>query len=260
MRHVATIASRDLRSLFVSPVAYGVLSLFAILAGVFFILNVAFFNEQIFRMQQFQAFDYLQQWNLNDHLIAEFYGSMSVVLLFLIPGVTMGLFTSEKANGTQEMLLTSPLTIWDIVFGKFLAGAAFVALLVLVVGLFPALLFVYGDPEVGKTLSGLLGILLVGWTYVAIGVFASSLTRSQVVAFLITFVLLLCLLLLPAISDLGMAGSADAGGALRWLSTGEHFEPLVKGLVDTADLTYFAVMIGSFLLLTHAAIESVRWR
>jgi ABC-2 type transport system permease protein len=241
-------------------VAYGVLSLFAILAGVFFILNVAFFNEQIFRMQQFQAFDYLQQWNLNDHLIAEFYGSMSVVLLFLIPGVTMGLFTSEKANGTQEMLLTSPLTIWDIVFGKFLAGAAFVALLVLVVGLFPALLFVYGDPEVGKTLSGLLGILLVGWTYVAIGVFASSLTRSQVVAFLITFVLLLCLMLLPAISDLGMAGSAGAGGALRWLSTGEHFEPLVKGLVDTADLTYFAVMIGSFLLLTHAAIESVRWR
>jgi ABC-2 type transport system permease protein len=260
MRHVASIASRDLRALFVSPVAYGVLSLFAILAGVFFILNVAFFNEQIFRMQQFQAFDYLQQWNLNDHLIAEFYGSMSVVLLFLIPGVTMGLFTSEKANGTQEMLMTSPLTIWDIVFGKFLAGAAFVSLLVLVVGLFPGLLFAYGDPELGKTLSGMLGLLLVGWTYVAIGVFASSLTRSQVVAFLITFVLLLCLLLLPAISDLGMASSPGAGGALRWLSTGDHFEPLVKGLVDTADLTYFAVMIGSFLLLTHAAVESVRWR
>jgi len=260
MRHVVSIASRDLRALFVSPVAYGVLSLFAILAGVFFILNVAFFNEQIFRMQQFQAFDYLQQWNLNDHLIAEFYGSMSVVLLFLIPGITMGLFTAEKANGTQEMLLTSPLTIWDIVLGKFLAGALFVALLVLVVGLFPGLLFVYGDPEPGKTLTGMMGLLLVGWTYVAIGVFASSLTRSQVVAFLISFVLLLCLLLLPAISDLGMAGSANAGGALRWLSTGDHFEPLVKGLVDTADLGYFAVMIGSFLLLTHAAVESVRWR
>ncbi len=260
MRHVANIASRDLRALFVSPVAYGVLSLFSILAGVFFILNVAFFNEQIFRLQQFQAFDYLQQLNLNDHLIAEFYGSMSVVLLFLIPGVTMGLLTAEKANGTQELLLTSPLSIWDIVFGKFLAGAAFVALLVLVVGLFPGLLFVYGDPELGKTLSGLLGLLLVGWTYVAIGVFASALTRSQVVAFLITFVLLLCLLLLPAISDLGMTSAGEAGGALRWLSTGDHFEPLVKGLVDTADLTYFAVMIGGFLLLTHAAVESVRWR
>jgi ABC-2 type transport system permease protein len=260
MRHVTTVASRELRSLFVSPVAYGVLSLFSILAGVFFVLNVAFFNEQIFRMQQFQAFDYLAQWNLNDQLIAEFYGSMSVVLLFLIPGVTMSLFTAEKANGTQEMLLTSPLTIWDIVLGKFAAGAVFVALLVGIVALFPGLLFAYGDPELGKTLSGVLGLLLVGWTYVAIGVFASSVTRSQVVAFLITFVLLLCLLLLPAISDLGMAGAGGAGDALRWLSTGDHFDPLVKGLVDTADLAYFAVMIGSFLLLTNAAVESVRWR
>lgn len=262
MRHVVRVAGRDLRSLFVSPVAYGVLSLFSILAGVFFILNVAFFNEQIFRAQQFQAHDFLETWNLNDNLIAEFYGTMSVVLLFLIPGISMGLFTSEKVNGTQEMLLTSPLTIWDIVLGKFLAGAAFVALLVFVVGLFPMLLFVYSDPEfggpeLGRTLSGLLGLLLVGWTYMAIGVFASSITRSQVVAFLITFVLLLCMLLLPAISDLGVAG---AGGALRWLATGEHFEPLVRGLIDTADLAYFAVMIGSFLLLTNAAVESVRWR
>jgi ABC-2 type transport system permease protein len=260
MRHVTTVAGRELRSLFVSPVAYGVLSLFSVLAGVFFILSVAWFNEQLFRLQQFQAFDYLQEWNLNDHLIGEFYGSMSVVLLFLIPGVTMGLFTSEKTNGTQEMLLTSPLTIWDIVLGKFLAGAAFVALLVLVVGLLPGLLFVYGDPELGKTASGLIGLLLVGWTYVAIGVFASSITRSQVVAFLMTFVLLLCLLLLPAISDLGVAGTALAGDALRWLSTAAHFDPLVKGLIDTADLAYFAVMIGTFLLLTNAAVESVRWR
>jgi ABC-2 type transport system permease protein len=262
MRHVTSIAGRDLRSLFVSPVAYGVLSLFAILAGVFFILNVVFFHEQVFRAQQFQAHDYLAQMNLNDHLIAEFYGSMSVILLFLIPGVTMGLLSSEKVNGTQEMLLTSPITIWDIVLGKFLAGASFVTLLVAMVGLYPALLFLYGDPgpEVGKTVSGLLGLLLVGWTYVAIGVFASALTRSQVVAFLISFVLLLCLLLLPAIADLGVTGIGGAGEALRWLSTGDHFEPLIKGLVDTRDLAYFAVMIGSFLLLTNAAVESVRWR
>ena len=239
------------------------LSLFSILAGVFFILNVAFFNEQIIRAQQFQAFDFLESWNLNDNLIAEFYGTMSVVLLFLIPGITMGLFTSEKSQGTQEMLMTSPLSIWDMVLGKFLAGAAFAALLVALVGLFPGILFLYGDPdvgggpEIGKTLSGLLGLLLVAWTYVAIGVFASSITRSQVVAFLITFVLLLCMLLLPAIADLGVAG---AGAALRWLSTGEHFESLVRGLVDTADLAYFAVTIGAFLLLTHAAVESVRWR
>jgi gliding motility-associated transport system permease protein len=261
MRHVTTIAGRELRSLFVSPVAYGVLSLFAVLAGLFFVLGVAAFNSWVLQLQQFQAFDQLAQINLNDQLIANFYDSMGIVLLFLIPGITMGLFSAEKTNGTQELLLTSPLTIWDIVLGKFFAGAAFIGILVLMVAAFPGLLFIYGDPEVGKTLTGLLGVLLVGWTYVAIGAFASSVTRSQVVGFLITFVLLLCLLLLPAISDLGVVGdAARVGAALKWLATGEHFQEMLKGLVDTSDLVYFAVVIGSFLLLTKASVESVRWR
>ena len=259
MKHVATIAGRELRGLFLSPIAYGVLALFSVLAGLFFILNLAWFNDLVMRLQQFQAFDRLEEMNLNDDLIREFYGSMSVVLLFLVPGITMGLFAAEKTNGTQELLLTSPLTIWDIVLGKFLAGALFVAILAAIVGAYPLLLFFYGDPEVGKTLTGLAAVLLVGWTYVAIGAFASSLTRSQVVAFLVTFVLLLFLLLLPAVSDLGIAKGA-AGGVLRWVSTGSHFEDMLKGLVSTADLAYFAVMIGSFLLLTKAAVESVRWR
>ena len=259
MKHIASVAGRELRGLFLSPIAYGVLALFSVLAGLFFILNLAWFNDLVMRLQQFQAFDRLEEMNLNDDLIKEFYGSMSVVLLFLVPGVTMGLFAAEKTNGTQELLLTSPLTIWDIVLGKFLAGALFVALMAVIVGAYPLLLFAYGDPEVGKTLTGLLAVLLVGWTYVAIGAFASSLTRSQVVAFLVSFVLLLSLLLLPAISDLGVAvgGGADL---LRWISTASHFEEMLKGLVSTSDLAYFAVMIGSFLLLTKAAVESVRWR
>jgi ABC-2 type transport system permease protein len=260
MRHVTNVAGRELRGLFVSPVAYGVLSLFSVLAGLFFIVTLAAFNEWVFRLQQFQAFDQLSELNLNEHLIGQFYHSMAVVLLFLVPGITMGLFASEKTNGTQELLLTSPLTIWDIVLGKFLAGAIFVLVLGAIVGAFPALLFAYGDPELLMTLSGLLGVVLVGLTYVAIGAFASSLTRSQMVAFLLTFVLLLILLILPAISDLDVAGTGGAGEVLRWLSTESHLEELVKGLVDTRHLAYFAVMIVGFLVLTKTAVESVRWR
>jgi len=261
VRHVLTVAWRELRSLFVSPVAYVVLSLFAVLAGLFFILGVAAFNTWVLQLQQLQAFGELEKLNLSDHLIANYYDSIGVILLILVPAITMGLFAAEKTNGTQELLLTSPLTIWDVVLGKFVAGAAFVAILIGLVGVFPALLFFYGDPEVGKTLSGLLGLLLVGWTYVAIGAFASSVTRSQVVSFLITIVLLLCLLLLPAISEFGVAGGAERlGSALRWLSTGEHYQQMLKGLVDSADLVYFAVIIGTFLLLTKASVESVRWR
>jgi ABC-2 type transport system permease protein len=255
------VAGREIRSLFVSPVAYGVLSLFSILGGVFFLLYVAEFSEWIFRLQQMQSMQQLADVNLSDHLINGFYGSMSMILLFLIPGITMSLFTAEKTNGTQELLMTSPLTVWDIVLGKFVAAALFVTLLVGIVGLFPGILFLYGDPELGKTFAGLLGVLLVGWSYAAIGCFASSLTKSQVLAFLITFVLLLCILIVPAIADLGIAGGAPGvASALRWLSTASHFDSLVKGLVDTRDLCYFAVVIGSFLVMTKAVVESVRWR
>jgi len=261
VKHVQTVAWRELRSLFVSPVAYGVLSLFAVLSGLFFVLGVAAFNTYVMQLEQFQALDQLQQINLSDHLVAQFYDSMGVVLLFLVPGITMGLFAAEKANGTQELLLTSPLTIWDVVLGKFAAGAAFIAILVAMVAVFPSLLFVYGDPELGKTVTGLLALLFLGWTYVAIGAFASSVTRSQVVSFLISFVLLLSLLLMPAFSELGVLGGASGlGGAFKWVSTGEHFQQLLKGLIDTRDLAYFAVIIGSFLLLTKASVESVRWR
>jgi len=259
VRHVASVAGRELRSLFVSPVAYGVLSLFAVLAGMFFIIDLSWFEQVFLQAQQYP--DQLADFNLNDGLLREFYGSISVVLLFLIPGVTMGVYAAEKANGTEELLLTSPLTIWDIVLGKFVAGAIFIALLVGIVGLFASVLFIFGDPEVGKTASGLIGLLLTGWTYVAIGGLASAITRSQIVAFLITLVVLVTLLLLPGIAEFGIAGNAPGvADTVRYLSVQLHFDPLLNGLVDTADLGYFAVMIGSFLVITKAAVESVRWR
>ncbi len=265
MRHITSIASRELQSLFVSPVAYAVLTLFAVLAGFFFLSSVLQFNEYVMRIQQFQAFDRLQEVNLNDYVLSPFLGTMSVVLLFLIPGITMGLFTAEKSNGTDELLLTSPLTIWDIVFGKFLAAALFVLILVLLLGLFPGILFFYGDPEIGKTGAGMLALLLVGLVYAAVGTFASSVTRSQVIAFFLSFVLLLLLWLLSILADLGAAGGALGtdtwiAGFLRYVSTAEHFERLQKGLIETSDLAYFGLVIGSSLLLTKAAVESTRWR
>ena len=265
MRHVGAIAGRELRSLFVSPVAYAILSLFAVVAGFFFLASVLGFDAQVAEAQQFRAFDYLRQLNLNDHVIAPFYGVMWIVLLFLVPGITMGLFAAEKTNGTQELLMTSPITIWELVLGKYLAASAFVLLLVGMVGLFSGILFWFGDPEWPKALSGLLGLTLVALTYVAVGCFASSVTRNQLIAFFFALVLLLILWMLSVVADLGAGGGAVASGgvvsnAMRWLSSADRFEQLVRGLVDTRDLAYFAFMIGTFLVLTKSSIESVRWR
>jgi ABC-2 type transport system permease protein len=264
VRHVFAIASRELQSLFVSPVAYSVMTLFAVLAGFFFLSGVLQFQEYVIRLQAFQMTEQLSELNLNDHVIAPFLHVMSVVMLFLIPGITMGLFAAEKSNGTQELLLTSPITIWELVLGKFLAAAAFVALLVALLAVFPALLFLFGDPEIGKTLAGLGALLLVGLVYAAIGAFASSVTQSQLIAFFLAFVLLLVLWMLGFLADLGAADGAMAsdtvGNLLRWLSTAEHFESMVMGLVETKDLVYFAVLTMGFLVLTKTTVESVRWR
>ncbi len=266
MRHTGTIASRELRSLFVSPVAYVVLTLWSVIAGTFFLASLLGFSERLARAQQFQAFEAIAEMKLNAHLIEPFIGSMWVILLFLLPAITMGLIASEKANGTDELLLTSPLTIWEIVLGKFLAGTGFVLIMTGIVAFFPALLFVYGDPEVGKTLSGLLALLLVSVSYVAVGVFASSVTRNQLIAFILTLVLLLIIgMMLPFIVDLSTSGSPGAAGspvaeALRWLSTGSHIDRMLQGLIDTSDLVDDAVTVAGFLLLTKTVIESARWR
>ena len=262
MKHLGAIASRELSSLFASPVAYVVLTLWAVLAGTFFLSNLVGFQERLLLDQQFQDFEHLAQMNLNDALIAPFIGAMWVVMLFLLPAITMGLFANEKANGTEELLLTSPLRIWEIVLGKFCAGALFATLMTAIVAFFPAILFLYGDPEVGKTLSGLLGLLMVSIAYVAVGAFASSVTRNQLIAFIIAMVLLLVFgLMLPFLIDVAFAGSGGwLGEFMSWIATGYHFERLLQGVVDTADIAYFAVVTGVFLVLAKATLESARWR
>ena len=265
MRHVGPIARRELGSLFASPVAYVVLTLWSVLAGFFFLAQVMQFENEIARMQQYGAFDLLRAFNLNDHLLTPFFGSMWVVLIFAIPGLSMGMIAGEKANQTEELLLTSPVSIWEIVIGKFLAGVGVVLLMTAIVAFYPALLFYFGDPELGKTLSGLLGLFLVSVSYVAVGLFASALSKNFLVAFFVAFGLLLSLMMLPFIAELGAAGltfgsSSGLAEALRWVSTAGHFEQISQGWIDTSDLFYFVAFPAAFLVLAKTAVESARWR
>lgn len=266
MKQAGTIASREFRSLFLSPVAYVVLTLWSVIAGTFFLASLIGFQETLIQLERFQMLPQIEMLNLNDALIEPFIGSMWVILLFLLPAVTMGLISKEKANGTDELLLTSPISIWEIVLGKFLAGVGFVTVMVLIVAFFPGILFVYGEPEVGKTLSGLLSLYLVSVTYVAVGVFASSVTRNQLIAFMLTFVLLLILgMMLPFILEISVAGSgfedvSRISQIVNWISTGTHVEAMLGGRIDTADLAYFMIASAIFLVLSKTVIESARWR
>ena len=265
MKCIPAIAGRELRSLFVSPIAYVILVLFAALAGFFFLAQVSTFQRVVIQLQAVQLTDRLQEINLNQHVLTPFLSLMGFVLQMLIPAVTMGLFAAEKSNGTQELLLTSPITIWELVLGKFLAAAVFAILLVALLALFPLILLHYGDPEWGKTVVGLGALALLSTTYVAVGAFASAVTRSQLIAFFLALAILLVLLVLSLVAEISVAGLGGAGASqiaefLRALSTNANFLELLEGLIDTRHIAYFALMIATFLVLTRAALESVRWR
>ncbi len=266
MRHIPAIAGRELRAWFVSPVAWVVLVLFALLSGFFFLMQVRLFQEVLSYYQQIQQLEALRSVTLNNFLLFGYYQTIWLVLLFLTPALTMGLFTSEKINGTQELLLTSPITFWELVLGKYLAAVAMVTLLLLLLALQTATLFVFGNPEFWQTAAGLLGLWLVGLGYAAVGCFASSITKSPLIAFFLCFSILLLLFLLGQIASIGMAATAGAPAAhwltdaLRWLSSDRHFEALLRGLLDTRSITYFVFLIAFFLVLTRGVVESARWR
>jgi ABC-2 type transport system permease protein len=265
VKHIGAIAGREIRSYFVSPVAYAVLSLWAVIAGFFFVALISFYAQaQSYPDPQVQA-----QMNLHAQIVAPLLQTMWVVMLLLVPALTMGLFAGEKTNGTLELYLTSPITIWEFVLGKYLATAAMVTLLVAVLKAYLALLFYYGNPgpELAQTGVALGGFWLVGLSYAAVGACFSAITRSQVIAFVLTFVVLLVLWMLGAVAPDAAAAASGSTPALAagmklvaWLSSAEHFEQMVGGLVSTRGLAYFAFMIGAFLILTKTAIESVRWR
>ncbi len=266
MSHVLSIAWRELRSYFVSPVAYVVLTLWAVLAGTFFLTNVVAFQLTIEQATQFGAYDRLAEINLNDDLIGPFVGAMWVVQIFLMPAVTMGLFSTERATGTIELLMTSPVTLWEVVVGKYLAALGFALLMVAIVAFFPVLLFFFGDPDAGKTAAALLGLVCVSFAYVAVGAFGSSITRNQLIAFILTLVLLLVIgMMLPFLVNLTTSGvpgeiASPIAAAFGWVATAPHFEEMLRGVVDTADLAYFGITTLGFLVLAKTAVESDRWR
>jgi ABC-2 type transport system permease protein len=258
VRHAAVIARREIASLFSTPVAYVLLAGYLVLAGYFFFLGLAVFLENLQLVQAVQRFDLLERFNLNDQVIAPSLGSFSVVFIFLIPLVTMRVFAEERSNGTLELLLTSPLTVWELVLGKYLAVLAIVGILVGISAVYPLLLLFYGNPELLQTISGLIGLFLYGAALGALGCFASVLTRSQIIAGVVAIIVGLILYLLEFVAQLAPEGATR--GFVHWVAVGPHFEPALRGEVRSEDLVYYGIFVAFLLLLVRMAVESFRWR
>lgn len=257
MRNILAIASKDIRSYFVSPIAYVVMTGFLLLGGWFFFNLLANFN---FMLQIYSAMrnpEALAQLNLNRMVIAPLLHNLSVVLVILVPVITMRAFAEEKRTGTYELLMTSPLSVTEVVVGKFLGAFVFVFVMLLLTAIYPAILLAYGNPEVGVMLGGFLGLLLLATAFLSVGLLTSSLTENQIIA---AVSCLVALLLLYVISWPAETSGETLGAILRYLSLTDHFGEMVKGVIDTKDLVYFASVTALALFLTHRSVESLRWR
>ncbi len=257
MRNTFTIAGRELRSYFASPVAYVLLAAFLALGGYFFYALLVAFNQTLQIYGMMRNPEMLQRFNLNEMVIRPLLHNMSVLLIFTVPAVTMRMFPEEKRAGTYELLLTSPVRISEIVLGKFLGGLVLVTLMVALSGLFGVLLAAYGNPEIPMMIVGYLALWLMATTFLAIGTLISSFTDNVVIAYVGT---LFTLLVLYTVGWLGETVQGTAGKIVQYVSITDHFQELLKGLVDTKDLVYFATLLTVMLFLTHRSVESVRWR
>ncbi len=258
MRNAINIAGKELRSYFVSPIAYVVLTGFMLLGGWFFFNLLARFT---FLLQIYSSLrsnpEVLARLNLNEMVIAPLLHNLSVVLVILVPVITMRSFAEEKRTGTYELLLTSPLSIAEIVAGKFLGAVGFLIIMLGLTGVYPLILMLYGNPELGVVAAGYLGLLLLAVAFATVGLLTSSFTENQIVA---AVSCLVALLLFYVISWPAETAGPLVGSVLRYLSLTEHFGEMVKGVVDTKDVVYFLSVIVLALFLTHRSVESVRWR
>jgi len=255
MRNAWIVAKRDLGSYFNSPVFYVVTTVFLVIYSFIFFQILTFFHFQSVQAGQFRGMNV--GLNLNDMVIEPSFQNMAVTLLLIIPVLTMRSFADEKKSKTYALLLSSPIHLKEIVFGKFLACMTVVTVMILLSSYCVGFLLILGEPEIGPIVTSYLGILLMAGCYVGMGVFASSLTDNQMIAAVIAFGMSLFMWIIGWAEQ---AASAEMGEVLQYLSLVDHLQRFLKGIIDTSDVVYYLSFILFSLFLTHRALDSERWR
>jgi len=254
MRNVWIICRKELSSYFVSPIAYILLAIFAIVFGYFFWNSVGYF---IFAGMEAQMRGSMFPMNINEQVIRPLISNVAVIGLFLIPLISMRLFAEEKRAGTFELLATSPVRDLAVIFGKWLAAVLLYGGMLLVSAINFAWLFRYGNPDWKPLAIAYLGLFLQAGFMLAIGTFISSLTRNQIIAGAVTFAVCLLLWVLGWVSEYD---STPVARVMSYLSIPLHFESFEKGLLSLKDAVFFVSAIFLGLFLTSRSIESLRWR
>lgn len=237
MREVLYIAGKELRSYFVSPVAYVIAAFWLLGTGIFFYSSVTLGRDPSMR---------------------NVFGVVIILLLLITPALTMRLLAEESRTGTLELLLTAPVKDWAVVLGKFLGALGLYVVMIGLTLFYPLMIIVFrGNPDWGPIWSGYLGLLLLGMVFLAVGLFASALTSNQMVSAVIAFVLLL---LLFVISQLSQSLGGALGDFLLKISVSDRYNPFTQGIVDLRDVVFYLSMCALVLFFTVQVVEARRYR
>ena len=256
MGHVMAIFGKEMRSYFGSPIAY-------VMAGVFLLFSGFVFRNQVLEFRDMSV--YLRtaereekiQLNVNTGVVEPFFEFQTFIWMIVIPMLTMRLYAEEKRGGTYELLMTSPITSAQILMGKFLACYALYLLIELMAFGYIGVLAAHVQLDWGPIFSGALAVVLIGATFISVGILASSLTENQIIAAVLSFFFLILLWII----DWAARFSDDLFFViLKFLSLIEHTRDMIRGVVDTHDVVFFISAAAFFLFLTHTALESRRWR
>jgi len=230
-----SLARRDISTFFNSPGTYIICVVFLLTLGWFFASPLFVLNQS----------------NLDSFL-----GPIPILFTFLVPALTMKLFAEEFKAGTMESLATLPIKDYEIVLGKYLAALGFLAVLMAFTLFYPLLLFLVGSPDTGQILGSYGAVVCLAAFFAAIGVWASSITKNQVIAFILGFFVCFVFFLLSHVADFLPGALADL---VRAMSLDFHFESLARGVLDSRDILYWASGIVFFLSACLASISSRRW-
>jgi len=246
---IFTIAGRELRSLFLSPLAWAILGVMQFIYAWLFLSQIQIFMERNPRLATLEGAP-----GVVDSVITPIFGIAAVLLLLITPLITMRVLSEERRNRTLSLLFSAPISMTEIIIGKYLGVLSFILILIGMLALMPLSLLVGTDLDLGKLAAGLLGLTLVVSAFTAIGIFMSSLTEQPTVAAITTFGLLLLLWILDWAGNSG----APASGLLGYLSVLRHYEPLLKGLFSSVDVIYYLLLIVLFLGLSIHRLDADR--
>ncbi len=235
MRNALTIAGKELRSYFVSPMAYVIMFFYLGICGLTFCI-ISTGSQAMADMQPTL-------------------GTMLFIALMVAPIITMGLLAQEQSTGSIELLMTNPVRDWEVVIGKYLAAVGLFVLLLVISLEFPLIMEKYGDPDWGAIMVGYLGVLLAGMAFLAISLFASSLTNNQIVAAVMGIFMLLFFWLIGFLSE---RVSESLGDIARHVSIFYNYQDFAKGIVDVKPIVYFLSLTGFALFLTVRSLENRR--